>query len=78
MILPRTILKQDLASKLYPQSSNVSSAMQLLRKEIKQSPELNSKLDLLARNRRAHYYTNKLLEIILEHLDISKEEFAEL
>ncbi|MBS2101186.1 DUF4248 domain-containing protein [Carboxylicivirga linearis] len=78
MILPRTILKQDLAKKLYPQSSNTTSAMQFLRKEIKQSPELTSKLDLLARNRRAHYYTHKQLEIILEHLDISKEEFVGL
>ena len=78
MILPRTILKQDLAKKLYPQSSNTTSAMQLLRKEIKQSPELTSKLGLLARNRRAHYYTHKQLEIILEHLDISKEEFVGL
>ncbi len=40
MILPLTILKQDLAAKLYPQSSNVTSAMQLLRKEIKVSNEL--------------------------------------
>lgn len=78
MILPRTILKQDLAAKLYPQSSNVSSAMQLLRKEIKLSPELNSKLDELTRNKRAHYYTHKELEIILEHFGISQDEFEEL
>ncbi len=78
MILPRTILKQDLAIKLYPQSSNTTSAMQLLRKEIKQSQELNSKLDLLARNRRAHYYTHKQLELILEHFCISQEEFEGL
>ena len=78
MILPRTILKQDLAIKLYPQSSNISSAMQLLRKEIKLSPELNSKLDELTRNKRAHYYTHKELELILEHFCISQEEFEGL
>ncbi len=78
MILPRTLLKQDLAAKLYPQSSNVSSAMQLLRKEIKLSPELNAKLDELTRNKRAHYYTHKELEIILEHFCIGLEEFEEL
>ena len=71
MILPRTILKQDLAAKLYPQSSNVSSALQLLRKEIKLSLELNTKIDKLTRNRHAHYYTHKELEVILEHFCIS-------
>ncbi len=78
MILPRTILKQKLAIKLYPQSSNTTSAMQLLRKEIKLSQELNSKLDLLAKNKRAHYYTHKQLEVILEHFCISLEEFGSL
>lgn len=78
MILPRTLLKQDLAAKLYPQSSNISSAMQLLRKEIKLSPKLNTKLDNLRRNRRAHYYTHKELEVILEHFCISQDEFEGL
>ncbi|WP_430813830.1 DUF4248 domain-containing protein [Carboxylicivirga sp. RSCT41] len=75
MIFRRTILKQDLAIKLYPQSSNINAAMQLLRKEIKLSPELNSRLELLTRNKRAHYYTHKELEAILEHFCISQEEF---
>ncbi|PWD99360.1 DUF4248 domain-containing protein [Marinilabilia rubra] len=75
MIFKRTILKQDLAIKLYPQSSNINAAMQLLRKEIKLSPELNSKLDMLTRNRRAHYYTHKELQVILDHFCISKQEF---
>ncbi|TRX70339.1 DUF4248 domain-containing protein [uncultured Carboxylicivirga sp.] len=52
--------------------------MQLLRKEIKLSPELNSKLDELTRNKRAHYYTHKELEIILEHFCICQEEFEGL
>ncbi|TRX70376.1 DUF4248 domain-containing protein [Carboxylicivirga sp. M1479] len=78
MILPRTILKQKLAIKLYPQSSNTISAMQLLRKEIKLSQELSTKLDKLTRNKRAHYFTHKELEAILEHFCISQEEFEGL
>jgi hypothetical protein len=78
MILPRTILKQDLAKKLYPQSSNTTSAMQLLRKEIKLSKELSCKLDKLMRNKRAHYFTHKELEVILEHFCINQEEFEGL
>ena len=74
----RTILKQDLAGKLYPQSSNVNAAMQLLRKEIKHSPALNNKLTLVTRNKRAHYFTHKELEVILEHFCITKEEFEML
>ncbi len=78
MAFIRTILKQDLAYKLFPQSSNINAAMQLMRKEIKLSPELNNKLNLLSRNKRAHYYTHKELEIILEHFCISQEEFEML
>ncbi|MGQ1786310.1 MULTISPECIES: DUF4248 domain-containing protein [unclassified Saccharicrinis] len=71
-------IKQDLAVKLYPQSSNTTSAMQLLRKEIKLSQELSTKLDKLTRNKRAHYFTHKELELILEHFCIGQEEFGEL
>jgi len=78
MMIKRTILKQDLAVKLFPQSSNVNSAMQLLRKEIKLSKELTNRLDLITRNKRAHYYTHKELEIILEHFCICREEFEML
>ncbi|TRX66290.1 DUF4248 domain-containing protein [Carboxylicivirga sp. M1479] len=78
MILPRTILKQDLAKKLYPQSSNKTSAMQLMRKEIKLSQELSTKLDKLTRNKRAHYFTHIELGIILKHFGISQEEFEDL
>ncbi len=75
MIFRRTILKQELANKLYPQSSNVNAAMQLLRKEIKSTPELNKRLDLITKNKRAHYYTHKELEVILDFFCISQEEF---
>lgn len=74
-MLRRTILKQELAVKLFPQSANINAAMQLLRKEIKFSRQLNNKLNALTRNRRAHYYTHKELEVILEHFCISPEEF---
>lgn len=77
-MIRRTILKQELAAKLFPQSSNINTAMQLLRKEIKFSSELNNKLNSLTRNRRAHYYTHKELEAILEHFDISLDEFEML
>lgn len=49
--------------------------MQLLRKEIKHSKELSNKLNSIPRNNRAHYYTHKELEVILEHFDISPGEF---
>jgi len=78
MILPRTILKQDLAKKLYPQCSNTSSAMQFLRKEIKRSQALRSKLDKLTSNKRAHYYGHKEVEAILEHFCIELEDFKML
>lgn len=77
-MIRRTILKQELAAKLFPQSANINAAMQLLRKEIKFSRELNNKLNSLTRNRRAHYYTHKELEVILEHFGVSQEEFEML
>lgn len=78
IMIRRTILKQELAAKLFPQSSNINAAMQLLRKEIKFSRELSYKLNSLTRNKRAHYYSHKELEAILEHFCISLEEFEML
>lgn len=78
MTFIRTILKQELAEKLFPQSSNINAAMQLLRKEIKLSPSLQNKLSLITRNKRAHYYTHIELEVILEHFCIEAEEFDKL
>ena len=74
MMIRRTILKQE-AAKLFPQSANINAAMQLLRKEIKFSRELNNKLNSISRNKRAHYYSHKELEVILKHYCISREEF---
>ncbi len=75
MTFRRTILKQDLAIKLYPQSSNIEAAMQLLRKEINRSPELHRKLNSITKSKRAHYFTHKELEVILEYFSISPDEF---
>ncbi|WP_353890479.1 DUF4248 domain-containing protein [Carboxylicivirga marina] len=58
--------------------SNTTAAIQLLRKEIKASQELSSKLDKLTRNKRAHYFTHIELGIILKHFGISQEEFEDL
>jgi len=56
----------------------INAAMQLLRKEIKFSRELYYKLDKMTRNKRAHYYTHKELEVILEYFGVSQEEFEML
>lgn len=74
----RTILKQDLAVKLFPDSISVFSAMQLLRKEIRQHPQLEAKLYSDNINRRVHYFTHKQLAILLEHFCVSDEEFRKL
>lgn len=74
----RTILKQELAVKLFPDSQNTTSAMQLLRKEIRENQNLQKRLFPQNCNNRLHYYTHKQVEILLEHFSISKEEFDKL
>jgi len=75
MAFRRTILKQELAVKLYPDSLSTESAMQLLRKEIRQTPNLKQSLFENGNKKRVHYFTHKQLEIILDHFCISQEEF---
>jgi hypothetical protein len=77
MIKRRTILKQELVKKLYPDSISIRSALQQLRKEINLCPELKKKISESGDTKR-HYYNNRQLEIILEHFCISWEEFEEL
>ena len=77
MIIKRTILKQDLIKKLYPDSISVRSALQQLRNELDQCPELKQKIAKAGRTRR-HYYNNNQLAIILEHFSISKEDFEKM
>ncbi|MCW3788498.1 DUF4248 domain-containing protein [Plebeiibacterium sediminum] len=74
MIVRRTILKQDLVKKLYPDSISIKSAMQQLRNEIDICPTLKLKIEK-AGNLKRHYYTKQQLLIILEHFCITLEEF---
>ena len=75
MIMRRTILKQKLAIKLYPDSVNAEASMQLLRKEIRKTPKLKEKLYSNYVKSNTHYFTHKQLEILLEHYCITAEEF---
>lgn len=77
MIVPRTILKQDIVKKLYPNSISIKSAMQQLRREIEVCPELKEQIANAGRT-RCHYYNKQQLHLILEHFSISPEEFEEL
>lgn len=77
MINRRTILKQDLVKKLYPDSISKRSAMELLRKEINLSPRIKQEIADLGSTQK-HYYNNKQLQIILEHFSITNEEFEQL
>jgi hypothetical protein len=77
MLLPRTILKYDIVKKLYPNSTSIRSAMAMLRQEIQSSPEIKKKV-AEAGSTRKHYYNIKQLEIILNHLNISLEEYENL
>ncbi len=78
MMIRRTILKQVLAVKLYPDSINTESAMQLLQKEIRKTPLLQEKLFMKHSKSNTPYFTHKQLEILLEHYCITQEEFLKL
>lgn len=77
MIKRRTILKQDLVKKLYPDSISIRSAMQQLRNEIEISPELKQQIENAGSTKR-HYYNKQQLLLILEHFCITIKEFEEL
>lgn len=77
MTIGRTILKQELVKKLYPNSISVNSAMEQLRNEINQSTELKQKI-VVAGNARRHYYNKRQLLLILEHFCMPLEEFQQL
>lgn len=76
-MIGRTILKQELVKKLYPNSISIESAMEQLRLEINQCPELKQKI-VAAGNIRRHYYNRQQLDLILEHFCMSLEEFQQL
>ena len=73
----RTILKQDIVKKLYPDSISIRSAMEQLRKEINLSSEIKEKIAKRGSIHK-HYYNYKQLQIILEHFSITNEEFENL
>ncbi len=75
MIVRRTILKQVLAVKLYPDSINAEAAMQLLRKEINRTPSLKANLYREHTKSNTPYFSHKQLEILLNHYCITTEEF---
>jgi hypothetical protein len=77
MIVRRTVLKQDMVKKLYPDSISVRSGMQQLRRELEICPALKEKIEQ-AGNTKRHYYNKQQLLLILDHFSISLEEFEEL
>jgi hypothetical protein len=77
MAIRRTILKQDLVRKLYPDSISIKSAMQQLRNEIDICPELKQQIEQ-AGNTKRHYYNWQQLLLILEHFCITLDEFEQL
>jgi hypothetical protein len=77
MTIRRTILKQDLVRKLYPDSVSVDAAMQQLRREIEICPQLKDRI-AGAGHTKCHYYNNHQLLLILEHFCLTIEEFEQL
>lgn len=74
MILRRTILKQDLVKKLYPDSQSIKSALQNLRRDIDLCPELKESIAKAGHTRR-HYYNLQQFNLIITHFGITAEEF---
>lgn len=77
MINRRTILKQELVTKLYPDSISVKAALLHLRREIEICPDLKEKIAQAGHTKR-HYYNKQQLLLILEHFCITSEELEEL
>lgn len=77
MVFRRTILKQELVKKLYPDSVSIKSAMQLLRNEIDLCPQLKGKI-AQAGHLRKHTYNFEQLNLILNHFSLSLEDYNQL
>ena len=77
MIARRTVLKQDIVKKLYPDSISIKSAMQQLRRELDICPALKEQIEGAGSTKR-HYYNKQQLLLILEHFCITLEEFEQL
>lgn len=74
MTFRRTVLKQELVKKLYPDSTSIRSAMQQLRNEIVLCPELKEKVSQ-AGHMRKHTYNFEQLRLILTHFSLSHEDY---
>jgi len=77
MTFRRTVLKQDLVKKLYPDSTSIRSALQLLRNEIDLCPELKERISQ-AGHLRKHTYNFEQLRLILEHFSLTPEDYNQL
>lgn len=77
MPIQRTILKQELANKLYPNSASDGAAMKQLQRELRPSAELRQQI-AGAGPTKSTYYTRQQALLILGHLNISEEEYARL
>ena len=78
MQLSRTIIKQKVAKKLFPDSITSLSAMQRLRREISTTPNLKNNLYGSSNSSRLHHFSNKQVKILLVHFDITVDEYLEL
>ena len=74
MTFRRTVLKQELVRKLYPDSISIKSAMQQLRNEIDLCPQLKEKIGQVGHLRK-HTYNFEQLNLILEHFSLSLEDY---
>lgn len=74
MTFRRTVLKQELVKKLYPDSISIRSAMQQLRNEIDLCPALKEKISQTGHIRK-HTYNFEQLRLILEHFSLSQEDY---
>lgn len=77
MSFRRTVLKQDLVKKIYPDSISTKSAMQQLRNEIDLCPELKEKITQ-AGHMLKHTYNFEQLRLILDHFSLSLEDYNQL
>ncbi len=77
MTIRRTILKQELVKKLYPNSVSINAAMQQLRRDIELCPQLKEQIANAGHTKR-HYYNKQQILLILEHFCITLDEFEQL
>ena len=68
MIEDRDYLKQELADKFYPFTTDPESRKKALWREINGCPELVAALEKLHWNRKAHSYTRQQVRMIKELL----------